>query len=306
MSCRDTKILITGANGFIGYHLYSYFFHQGYSVIACISRLKHNQSFYATKVFRSELPHASFEELIELEKPTFLLHCAGSTSVTDSLNHASVDFKKNVMLTHYILKTLKSFSPKTKFIFFSSAAVYGNPQKLPINLETKLAPISPYGQHKLLCEELCQEYFHEYQLNSVILRLFSVYGPDIKKQIFWDIYNKVKTSKELILSGTGEETRDFIHVYDLVKVVEKIIRASEFKANIYHVARGKSVSIHEIAQKIVLNMKASMPIHFTGISRPGDPHFWKVDPKSIGFFPDNRFISLDSGIRDFIKFVQEE
>ena len=145
------KIVITGAGGFIGLNLCKYFASNNY-VIACISKEDFANQIPAAKKIVMRLPNPQFEKMIAAERPDFLLHCAGGASVAESFKEPEKDFENNVLITQFILETLKKHSAHTKVVFFSSAAVYGNPAKLPIQGDTPAEPISPYGYHKLICE----------------------------------------------------------------------------------------------------------------------------------------------------------
>jgi len=95
------------------------------------------------------------------------------------------------------------FNNKCKYLHISSAAVYGNPKQLPVKETDNCQPLSPYGWHKWMSELICQEYFRLYNIRSLIVRPFSVYGPGLRKQLFWDLYGKAfgKNSSRFIRYG---------------------------------------------------------------------------------------------------------
>lgn len=187
---QNNKIIITGASGFIGKHLWQYFNANEYSVIACTNS-DAEEAAPATIIHRTPLPNPHFATLIEEEKPNYLIHCAGSASVSDSFINPQNDFYRNVVVTEFVLNTLKNHSPSTKMIFLSSAAVYGNPLELPIRVNTPINPISPYGFHKSLCEINCKKYHQLFDIPLTIARIFSVYGPGLKKTNFMGHISKM-------------------------------------------------------------------------------------------------------------------
>ena len=110
----------------------------------------------------------------------------------------------------------------------SSAAVYGSPSSLPITEQSDIKPISPYGWHKYLSEILCKKYFSLYKMQTISLRVFAVYGERLTKQLFWDIYEKIQKSNDITLFGTGNESRDFINIKDLVLAIELVVEKGNF------------------------------------------------------------------------------
>lgn len=123
-------------------------------------------------------------------QPDVILHCAGSANVGASIVNPMADLDGNLHSLYQLLLALKSFEKRPKIIFLSSAGVYGNPKQLPITEKDALAPISPYGVHKQMGEELCSYYnrVHGYHIRCV--RIFSAYGSGLRKQLLWDIYQK--------------------------------------------------------------------------------------------------------------------
>ena len=89
------------------------------------------------------------------------------------------------------LDAIRKFQPGCKYINLSSAAVYGNPESLPISEDHHLDPISPYGNHKKMAEEVCADFYTNYRIPTCSLRIFSAYGAGLQKQLFWDLgYHK--------------------------------------------------------------------------------------------------------------------
>lgn len=304
MSIPST-ILVTGSNGFIGQHLCRYFTDLNYRVIACARTEDPQHPIKASKKYFLNLPNPQFDELIAEQKPEFLLHCAGGASVGDSFNHPEKDFTNNVLLTQFILESLKQHSPSTKFIFFSSAAVYGDTSNLIIDGNTPLKPISPYGYHKLICELNCEKFHKLFNLPITILRIFSVYGPGLRKQILWDLYQKALASKTIQLHGTGDELRDFLYIDDLLKNVSTLLKTSPFTANKVNLATGHSIRIENLATRFLKKMDKSFSLKFSGIKKPGDPDSWNIDSSALAF-PSMQWTSLDVGIENYLNWIIQE
>ncbi len=155
--------------------------------------------------------------------------------------------KKNLDSTKELISYIEKIKLKgCKIIFLSSQAVYGKVIVKKISEKNKIRPISNYGKTKLLAEKELKKI----RENSVIvLRLFSIYGNGLKKQIIWDACNKMKLKKP-IFKGTGLEIRDFLSIRDLKKLVFSIIKMKINKYEIYNVGSGKGISIKKLIDKI--------------------------------------------------------
>jgi dTDP-glucose 4,6-dehydratase/UDP-glucose 4-epimerase len=216
------------------------------------------------------------------------------------------DYELNVNNVFKMLEAIRLNNPACKFISFSSAAVYGNPETLPIDESFLLNPISPYGWHKLYTEKLCQEYWRLHGVKTVSLRIFSVYGEYLRKQLFWDIYQKTLKSDHVELFGTGNETRDFIYIRDLMEVLSSVIGAAAFEGEPLNVASGVETTIYTAATSFCRAINPKITISFNGQTKPGDPLKWRADIRklrALGFTP--RF-SFDEGIQQVAQWIKKE
>jgi UDP-glucose 4-epimerase len=208
------------------------------------------------------------------------------------------DFEGSVRIHAHVLDAVRRNAPEARVITLSSAAVYGNPQSLPIAEDSILAPISPYGYHKVLCETLLKEYYTVYGVQSAALRIFSAYGAGLRRQLLWDVCEKA-TAGEVRLFGTGEETRDFIHADDVARACLAIAEGAPMHGEPYNVASGDETTVREVAERLVGEIAQGLPIHFTGEVRLGDPLRWQADISSVralGFQPR---VSLAEGVADY-------
>lgn len=288
-------VLITGVNGFVGSHVASYLqndFHVigiGSSESCIVSSLSDYK--------RMVLPDLKLVELISTVKPHALVHCAGRGSVPFSVENPEADFLAGPQLVMHVLESIRLSGVRTTFLFPSSAAVYGNPKHLPVSEKSELKPISPYGHHKLLSEMIVKEYHDLYGQKYVCMRIFSCYGEGLKKQILWDAAVKA-TQGRVDLFGTGEETRDFIHIDDLACIVSMLV-ADNVTDLTLNVANGEQVKIRDIIELLVSSLNSNAPVCFNGKQRKGDPVLWEADVSSLsrlGFVPQ---ISLQDGVRRF-------
>ena len=208
------KILIIGSKGFIGSHCVDYF-SQHHDVWGCDVVLDYNSKQYIP----IDAVDSDFLEIFRDHEFDVCINCSGAASVPFSLDKPFNDFKLNTLNVFKILEAIRQYASACKFITMSSAAVYGNPKILPIVEAQAGMPISPYGSHKLMAEMICEEFSKYWGIQTCCLRIFSAYGPRLKKQLFWDLYHKIKNDPNTMLWGTGKESRDFFFFFCIWKII---------------------------------------------------------------------------------------
>lgn len=294
------KILILGSEGFIGLHVIQKGIKNGYQVFGC-DIVKHSNIDY--NYFNISVDTNAFCTLLSEITFDCIINCAGSGNVFLSIENPMQDFLLNVSNVFYILEAIKKYQKKTKYIHISSAAVYGNPESLPIKETSLISPISPYGFHKLQSEILCKEYAQLYGINIFIVRPFSVYGPGLKKQIIWDTFQKGKINKIIELSGTGNETRDFIYIDDLTDSLFHLIISKIESFEIFNVATGNEISIKFFLQKLLQHLGWNHKLLFNQTIREGDPKFWKADISKLSSVGFNSKCLIDDGLSKTAKWL---
>ena len=185
------NILIAGSKGFIGSHLVNHFKKENL-VIGCDIRPDKDKQ---DKNFNLIQSISDYEIILGEKQFDLFINASGSAGVGFSIEYPEKDYELNTSNVEAMLLAVKNHSPQTKFINFSSAAVYGNPKRLPINEIDELAPLSPYGKHKFESEKILKKYSGELSLNTCSHRIFSVYGPGLHKQLFWDIFLKARETR---------------------------------------------------------------------------------------------------------------
>lgn len=298
------KVLITGASGFLGSRVALYFNQEGYEVIGW------NRSLCPGQIHThciNLLDIKEVESSLKSFKADIIIHCAGSADVGKSLMDPMMDFEGNVTITHNLMFSLHRLGlEESRFVFLSSAGVYGNPISLPIKEDMKLNPLSPYAVHKMMCEDICNYFVNNYGMNIKIARVFSAYGAGLKKQLFWDMYKKYVNTGRLDLFGTGNESRDYIHVDDVVQALF-LIATSEDKEIVYNVGNGEEIKIKDIAlmfaDKIGINRRG---ISFNGVVREGDPINWRADNSKIVKLGYKKTINIEQGISSYINWASDQ
>lgn len=303
----DQRTLITGAGGFLGSHIAKQLGHCGH-YIAAVGRFAVSPDIISStnlsKFYGMTLPDRRFEDAVHEFQPNLVVHCAGTASVADSVNAPYVDFHKTAEVCAFVLETLRTLAPGCHFILLSSAAVYGNPETLPVKEDSPLCPISPYGYHKVICEQLAEEYRTLHGIPTTVLRIFSAYGERLRRQVVHDIFKKFANprSNEIEIFGTGEETRDFIHANDVARIVELV--AKNRVSGVFNTASGSETTVRELVEIIATELGSPKQIIFNGIRRPGDPVNWRADVSSLlslGFQPT---VTLQKGVAAYLRWYQ--
>ena len=294
------KILIIGSNGFIGSHCVDFFSSKGHEVFQADINTVTNEKFY-----KIERQNSDFSKPFKENQFDVCINASGSAHVGFSFENPSQDFELNVINVQKILVAIRDFNINCKFINFSSAAVYGNPQVLPITEASVCKPLSPYGFHKLQSELLLTEYHNFFNLNTCSLRVFSAYGPRLKKQLFWDLYQKAIQNDVVTLFGTGNETRDFIYIDDLIRILDLVIQNSPFQGSIYNVASNVETTIEEAANVFIKEFSSKKKVVFNGKVKIGDPNNWCADISKIIQMGYQKGTNVENGIKKYVAWAKE-
>ena len=141
-----------------------------------------------------------------------------------------------------------------RFVYASSAAVYGDVRRVPIGEDGELAPLNPYGVSKLAGEKQCVEFWERHQLRTICLRYFNVFGPRQSSAQYSGVITafmkKLTHQESPIIYGDGLQTRDFVHVSDVV-AANILALDSERNGEVYNVAAGRETTINELAQQLI-------------------------------------------------------
>ena len=301
------RLLITGAAGFLGSTFAQYFSKKDWEIYG-LDRVAPDKTTLAVLKDHAalRLPDPSLDELLTQWKPDACIHAAGRASVPQSMANPASDFNDGTVLTFHMLDALRRCCPDCAFVLLSSAAVYGNPASLPVHEDQAPNPISAYGYHKLQSELLCKEFAGMFGMRTSIARLFSAYGPGLRRQVLWDITQKALTQRTITLQGTGSESRDFLHVLDIARALECILDGAVMRGEVINVASGRETKIADLAQLILNHVDPSIILKFSGELPSGTPTNWQADIRKIaamGFIPD---IALDAGVANYVDWCKHE
>jgi len=302
--------LITGARGFIGRHLSLALHDQGYKVCG-IGHGTWTESERCTwgvdYWLNGEISQRNLDiATAYVGKPDVVFHLAGGSSVGNSIAIPEEDFKRTVCSSSELLEWARLSAPDTKIILASSAAVYGAGHDSAIKETDFLSPYSPYGFNKRIAEELFASYSSNFNLRTHIVRLFSVYGSELKKQLLWDAcFRLLKDPARLVLGGTGNELRDWLHVSDATDLLVEIAHHNENGQMIINGGTGVATSVRQIAEVLCEKWGEETVIEFTGERREGDPLNLVADihlAESLGITPR---IDWRDGLEEYIEWFKK-
>jgi UDP-glucose 4-epimerase len=208
--------------------------------------------------------------------PRLIVQCAGSGSVAFSMAHPEQDFQRSVSSTLATLEFIRVHVPECALVLPSSAAVYGTATSMPIAVDTPNRPLSPYGVHKLIAEDLCRSYGRTYGLRAAVVRLFSVYGTGLRKQLLWDACVKL-TEGRGGFGGTGEERRDWLHADDAAALLVAAAAYAAPNCPTVNGGTGTAKSIVNVVSQLNEALGTSRPVVFSGERREGDPIDYEAD-----------------------------
>lgn len=298
------RVLVTGAAGFIGHHLCRKLLERGFEVWglddlsrgdrARVRRLEELGMRFRRADVRAE---AEVEEILRESRPDAVIHLAALISVPESFEKPSLYMSVNAEGTEILVSAANRLGVG-KLIYASSAAVYGNPIRLPIDEDHPLDPISPYGRSKLLGEEHVLRGFRGRA--SIALRIFNVYGPGQSPEyagVIVKFVERLRKNEPPIIFGDGEQTRDFIHVHDVAEAFTQALTSDLHGAHALNIASGKPIKIKELAELMIRLRRLSLkPVH--AAPRPGDIKHSYADiskaRKLLGWSPKT---TLEEGLR---------
>ena len=296
----NKKILITGINGFIGQHCAQYFAKAGNTLFGIgHGELKQKTLHQGVSADVSLAALSNMKQCFDV-----IIHCAGSGSVGYSINNPQEDYAKNVGATREVLEYMRLYNQSAKLIFLSSPAVVGEQPHNPISEDCAGEPVSPYGQNKKLAEEMCLKYHKSHNLSINILRMFSVYGIGLTKQLLWDASQKFLSGQNPVkFFGTGEETRDFVHINDVLKMMSDLI-GQKSKFEILNCGCGTSYQVLDVVNMIKNLLGSKSVVEFNQQVNRGNPqHYWADISKAqkLGWSPQ---ILLTDGLKEYIQWVK--
>jgi nucleoside-diphosphate-sugar epimerase len=316
---RFSRVLVTGGAGFIGSHVVDRLLGDGYEVTVLddlssgsLGNIAHHKGKKAFHFVKGDIRDAKLVREV-LKGVDAVFHEAAFVSVTLSVKDPVVANDVNVAGTLNVLKASADLGVK-RFVFASSAAVYGETSMPLKSEEVASAPLSPYGVSKLAAESYVRSFYRTYGLETVALRYFNVYGPrqsfdlDCAYGGVISIFlNRLLRGMSPVVYGDGEQTRDFVYVRDIVEANMLALNSKKAAGEAINIGSGTRVSVNRVAEvlKSLLN-KANVKNMYVD-PRVGDVRHGCADMakagKVLGYRPT---VSFEEGLRELVEWYDKK
>ena len=304
-------IVVTGAAGYIGGQDCLQLTDAGYTVVGidrrpCPTHLTDVIHTFINADIADELVLSAIVQC----KPNAILHCAGTSLVGPSITNPSEYYNNNFIKTKVLLDLVTKSIPRTKFIFSSSAAVYGTPIMTPCHEVDPREPISPYGESKLMIEQMLESYHKAYGLDYIAFRYFNACGADMRGRhgqepgathIIARVLECIRDNKPFTLNGTdyptddGSCVRDYVHVQDIADAHVSALYA-DVPAGVYNLGTSTGTSNLEIINAAERITGKTLQV-VAGPQRNGDPAILTASADKFGrIYKDWQKFTLDDMI----------
>ncbi len=300
------NILVTGGAGFIGSHIVDALIEKGrkVSVIDNLSSGSKDNLNQKAIFYKRDITD-DISDIFEKVRPEVVFHLAAHIDLRESVKNPIFDANSNIIGSLNILENMRKFGSK-KIILSSTSATYGDDVKIPTTESENENPNSPYGITKLTVEKYMQFYKKVYGIEFVSLRYANAYGPRQNPKgeagviaIFTD---KILTGDQPIINGTGEQTRDYLYIKDIVKANMLVFEKNV--SGIFNVSTGVETSVNDLFRKIVeLTKMIVKEVH--GPAPPGERMRSCIShekiKKEFGWEPD---YNIDKGLKETIEWFK--
>ncbi len=309
-----SKILVTGGAGFIGSHIVDRLLREGFEITVVDNlstgrreNIAHHQNRRDFHFIKGDIRDTTLVKKV-IEDVDAVYNEAALVGIPSSIENPLLTNEINVSGTLNLLKACTDANVK-RFIHASSAAIYGKTKILPIH--EKLTPqlLSPYAVSKLAAENYVKIYHKVYGLNTVCLRYFNVYGPrqtyNPYSGVITIFINNLLRKEPPIINGDGKQTRDFIHVQDVVEANMLTLTKKTAIGEVINIATGNPTTINQLAAMLQQIMKTNLKPVYTN-PRPGDiKHSYADITKAKKLLQYNPKISLKNGLNQLVKWYTD-
>ena len=302
------RILVTGGAGFIGSHIADALLAEGYKVgvVDDLSTGKRERVPPEAAFYQCDICSPELEAIFADFQPEKIIHAAAQVRVSTSLANPEFDARINILGSLQVLELARRFGCR-RIVYSSSAAVYGNPQYLPVDEGHPIHPISPYGISKHTVEHYLYMYQQLYGLDYVVLRYSNVYGPRQDSSgeggvvaIFID---RLLAGEPPIIYGDGCQTRDFINVKDVARA--NILALRYGKSRIFNVSSSAETSVNDLLRLIQIEIGCQGKVIHEA-ERPGEISRSLLSNREVlRAFNWKPEVDLESGLRETVSEVRK-
>lgn len=307
------KVLVTGGAGFIGSHIVDRLIERGHqvTVVDNLSTGKVENIHPKARFVRLDICQPELGGIFEQDQPDAVIHQAAQVDVQASMRNPLYDAQVNVLGTLNILENCRKFSVK-RVVVASSAAVYGDPLRLPVDEEHPLQPTNFYGITKHTPEHYLKVYQQLYRITGIALRYANVYGPrqDAMGEggVVAIFANRLLNGMAPTIFGDGEQTRDFVYVGDVAEANMLAIEVDALKIKdlVYNVSTAIPLTVNEL-YGLMRELTGSDLDAVKGPERPGDIVHSHLDntriKQAMGWLPKT---DLRTGLQQTVAFMRQQ
>jgi nucleoside-diphosphate-sugar epimerase len=310
------RCMVTGCAGFIGSHLSERLLSEGHTVLGIdvftdyyprpykegnLDSFRNSPGF---TLLEGDLTALPLERL--LEGVDLVFHQAAQAGVRASWGEQFDTYtQQNILATQRLLEACRGATALQRFVYASSSSVYGNALSLPVTEEAVPRPVSPYGVTKLAAEHLCLLYHTNFNVPSVALRYFTVYGARQRPDMAFHRFIQAGLAGEAItVHEDGNQTRDFTHVRDIVQANIKAATSPAASGNVYNIAGGSRVTLNEALAQLAAAMGRELEV-FHAPKQAGDVRDTYADigraQSDLEYRPT---VDLGTGLRDEVEWCE--
>lgn len=302
------KVLVTGGAGFIGSNVVKQLLQRDYEVVVLdnfSTGYEDNlKPFPQVRIYRADIRDRDVVDKAT-EGVSIIFHLAASVGNVRSLENPLFDSDVNVLGTLNILEVARKKGIK-KFVYSSSAALYGEPQYLPIDEKHALHPDSPYGVSKLAGEKHCMCFSSLYDMDIVGLRYFNVYGVNQRYDAYGNVIPIFMTlllqNQPLTIFGDGEQTRDFVNVEDVVRA-NLLAAGTEGVRGVFNIGSGMNLTVNRLAALIQDIFKISVKIKYSPPRKGEVKHSLSDISRAKSMLRYTPQVSIEEGLEKYFDWI---
>lgn len=265
--------IVTGAGGFLGRHVCRALAISDWQVVGVGNQARAGFDPKSWGLASWQVGPITAERLLALKlSPALIVHCAGPGTVQESTRDPLGSFDRGVVSVAQVLEFARQCDSMPTLVFPSSAAVYGHRSSQQHTLEGFAAsePISTYGVHKLLAEQLIHNHARLFKIHASIIRFYSLYGSELRKQLPWDACQKLQ-GPEAHFFGTGAEERDFLHVSDAAAMMLRAHELASPEVPCFDGGSGRSITVRCAVEWLREVVNPACELRWDSGARAGDP-----------------------------------
>lgn len=306
--------MVTGGAGFIGSHLVDELIRRNNHVVVIDNFNDYYHGKERNLIQHKGNPLLTLIRADILDFPTLskamsdvvvVFHLAAQPGVRFSLEDPVTTNNVNTWGTINVLQASMEMEVK-KVIYASSSSVYGNVEKLPIDEETPLKPISPYGASKLAAEHYCRIFHESHNLEVTSLRYFTVYGPRQRPDMaIHKFVKQIYEGRPLTIYGGGTQTRDFTYIDDVIQGTIAAAETDNIGGDVFNIGSGRRITLNDLI-KILEELTEKITVKYEP-SKKGDVKDTHADiskaKNSLGYKTKTE---LKDGLKKFIEWYKEK